>query len=189
MNSIDETHDPALKSWVESANDPGTDFPIQNLPFGRFRKAGESGALRIGVAIGDQILDLAAAGLIDTDDMNRLMTASSDERRRLRQAISMFLRDGKVDQKGRDCLVAQSDVEMGLPCQIRDYTDFYTSIHHATTVGKQFRPENPLLPNYKWVPIGYHGRASSIGVSGTPRATQADKSPDRRHHRRTDPSA
>ena len=180
MNSIDETHDPALKSWVESANDPATDFSIQNLPFGRFRKAGESGALRIGVAIGDQILDLAAAGLIDTDDMNRLMAASPEDRRRLRRAISAFLRDGEVDQKARDCLVAQSDVEVGLPCQIRDYTDFYTSIHHATTVGKQFRPENPLLPNYKWVPIGYHGRASSIGVSGEsfPRPNGQIKSPD-----------
>jgi fumarylacetoacetase len=180
MNSIDETHDPALKSWVESANDPGTDFPIQNLPFGRFRKAGESGALRIGVAIGDQILDLAAAGLIDTDDMNQLMAASPEDRRRLRRAISTFLRDGEADRKARDCLVAQSDVEMGLPCQIRDYTDFYTSIHHATTVGKQFRPENPLLPNYKWVPIGYHGRASSIGVSGEsfPRPNGQIKAPD-----------
>jgi len=166
MNSIDETHGPELKSWVASANDPATDFPIQNLPFGRFRRAGENVALRIGVAIGDQILDLAAARLIDTDDMSRVMAASLDDRRRLRRSISTFLRDGAASPKARDCLVAQSDVEMGLPCHIGDYTDFYTSIHHATTVGKQFRPENPLLPNYKWVPIGYHGRASSIGVSG-----------------------
>lgn len=180
MNSIDETHDPALKSWVDSANDPATEFPIQNLPFGRFRRAGEAGALRIGVAIGTQILDLAAAGLIDTDDMNRLMAASPDDRRRLRRSISTFLRDRAIDQKARDCLVAQSGAEMGLPCNIGDYTDFYTSIHHATTVGKQFRPENPLLPNYKWVPIGYHGRASSIGVSGEsfPRPNGQIKSPD-----------
>jgi fumarylacetoacetase len=180
MNSIDETHDPALKSWVESANDPATEFPIQNLPFGRFRREGETGALRIGVAIGDQVLDLAAAGLIDTDDMNRLMAANPVDRRRLRRAISTFLRDGGADQKARDCLVAQSDVEMGLPCRIGDYTDFYTSIHHATTVGKQFRPENPLLPNYKWVPIGYHGRASSIGVSGEsfPRPRGQIKAPE-----------
>jgi fumarylacetoacetase len=180
MNSIDETHDPALKSWVESANDPATEFPIQNLPFGRFRRAGETGALRIGVAIGDQILDLVATRLIDTDDMNRLMAASPDDRRRLRRAISTFLRDGGADQRARDCLVAQSDAEMGLPCHIGDYTDFYTSIHHATTVGKQFRPENPLLPNYKWVPIGYHGRASSIGVSGEsfPRPNGQIKAPD-----------
>jgi fumarylacetoacetase len=180
MNSIDETHDPALESWVESANDPATEFPIQNLPFGRFRRAGETGALRIGVAIGDQILDLVATRLIDTDDMNRLMAASPDDRRRLRRAISTFLRDGGADQRARDCLVAQSDAEMGLPCHIGDYTDFYTSIHHATTVGKQFRPENPLLPNYKWVPIGYHGRASSIGVSGEsfPRPNGQIKAPD-----------
>ena len=180
MNSIDETHDPALESWVESANDPATEFPIQNLPFGRFRRKGESGALRIGVAIGDQILDLVATRLIDTDDMNRLMAASPDDRRRLRRAISTFLLDGGADQRARDCLVAQSDAEMGLPCHIGDYTDFYTSIHHATTVGKQFRPENPLLPNYKWVPIGYHGRASSIGVSGEsfPRPNGQIKAPD-----------
>jgi fumarylacetoacetase len=180
MNSIDETHDPALMSWVESANDPATEFPIQSLPYGRFRRAGDTGALRIGVAIGDQILDLAAARLIDTDDMNRLMAASADDRRRLRRSISKFLRDGAADQKACDCLVAQSDVEMGLPCHIGDYTDFYTSIHHATTVGKQFRPENPLLPNYKWVPIGYHGRASSIGVSGEsfPRPNGQIKAPD-----------
>jgi len=180
MNSIDETHDPALRSWVESANGPATEFPIQNLPFGRFRRKGGASALRIGVAIGDQILDLAASGLIDTDDMNRLMAASTVDRQRLRRAISAFLREGKADQKSRDCLVAQSDVEMGLPCDIGDYTDFYTSIHHATTVGKQFRPENPLLPNYKWVPIGYHGRASSIGVSGEsfPRPNGQIKAPD-----------
>jgi len=180
MNHLDETHDPALRSWVESANDPASEFPIQNLPFGRFRSPGSLEALRIGVAIGDQVLDLRAAGLIDTDDMNGLMAASTDDRRRLRRAISMFLRDGKADRKARACLVAQFDVEMGLPCRIGDYTDFYTSIHHATTVGKQFRPENPLLPNYKWVPIGYHGRASSIGVSGEsfPRPHGQIKSPD-----------
>jgi fumarylacetoacetase len=190
MNLIDETHDPALKSWVESANDPATDFPIQNLPFGRFRAKGTSEPLRIGVAIGDQVLDLVAAGLIDTDDMNALMAASPDDRRRLRRAISTFLQDGasladattkaKTKIKQRACLVAQADVDMGLPCRIGDYTDFYTSIHHATTVGKQFRPENPLLPNYKWVPIGYHGRASSIGVSGEsfPRPQGQIKPPD-----------
>jgi fumarylacetoacetase len=168
MIPLDATHDPALKSWVASANDSATEFPIQNLPFGRFRERGASGSLRIGVAIGDQVLDLAAAGLVDTDDMNALMAASTADRRRLRRSISTFLRgddSGQQAREARTCLLAQSDVEMGLPCRIGDYTDFYTSIHHATTVGKQFRPENPLLPNYKWVPIGYHGRASSIAVS------------------------
>lgn len=180
MNLLDETHDPALKSWVESANDPATGFPIQNLPFGRFRAKGTSAPLRIGVAIGDQILDLAAAGLIEINDMNQLMAASLVDRRRLRRAISTFLHAIEVDRKARNCLVAQSDAEMGLPCHIGDYTDFYTSIHHATTVGKQFRPENPLLPNYKWVPIGYHGRVSSIGVSGEsfPRPSGQIKPPD-----------
>ena len=163
---IDETHDAGLTSWVESANDPATDFPIQNLPFGRFRRRGEA-EYRIGVAIGDQVLDLAQAGLVQGDDMNALMAMPGIERRALRLVLSRKLRTGG-DASLRACLVAQRDVEMGLPCRIRDYTDFYTSIHHATSVGKQFRPDNPLLPNYKWVPIGYHGRASSIVASGTP---------------------
>ena len=163
---IDETHDASLTSWVESANDPATDFPIQNLPFGRFRRAGES-AYRIGVAIGDQVLDLAGAALVQGDDMNTLMAKPADARRALRATLSQKLRTGG-DASLREHLVAQADVEMGVPCRIGDYTDFYTSIHHATRVGKQFRPDNPLLPNYKWVPIGYHGRASSIVASGTP---------------------
>jgi fumarylacetoacetase len=163
---IDETHDPALQSWVESANDPATDFPIQNLPFGRFRRD-EDRDWRIGVAIGDQVLDLRRARLIETYDLNRLMRLATEPRRALRQAISAGLRRGSTgEERFRAALVPQAEVEMGLPCAIGDYTDFYTSIHHATTVGRQFRPDNPLLPNYKWVPIGYHGRASSIGVSG-----------------------
>jgi len=177
---IDDTHDAELQSWVESANHPASDFPIQNLPFGRFRLKGSSAPLRIGVAIGDQVFDLKAAGLIATDDMNALMAAGMDERRTLRRAISMALRRGADNSESRAALLPQSDVEMGLPCHIGDYTDFYTSIHHATTVGKQFRPDNPLLPNYQWVPIGYHGRASSIGVSGEsfPRPLGQLKAPD-----------
>ena len=163
---IDATHDPALQSWVESANDPATDFPIQNLPFGRFR-AEDDADWRIGVAIGDQVLDLCAVSLIDHCDMNRLMRLLPDERRSLREAISEGLRVGSPRQKMlQAALRAQAGVELGLPCQIGDYTDFYTSVHHATTIGKQLRPDNPLLPNYKWVPIGYHGRASSIVPSG-----------------------
>ena len=178
--SGDDTHDPALTSWVISANEPACDFPIQNLPFGRFRPKGSQAPLRIGVAIGDQVLDLSATGLIGTNDMNALMASSAEDRRQLRRAISAFLRADHGAAKARGCIVAQADVEMGLPCQIGDYTDFYTSIHHATTVGKQFRPENPLLPNYKWIPIGYHGRASSIGVSGEsfPRPNGQTKAPD-----------
>ena len=164
--TIDETHDASLQSWVESANDRATDFPIQNLPFGRFRRSGEE-AYRIGVAIGDQVVDLAHAGLVQGDDMNALMALPPEARFALRAALSKQLRRG-ADESLRKSLVEQSGVEMGVPCRIGDYTDFYTSIHHATSVGRQFRPDNPLLPNYKWVPIGYHGRASSIVASGTP---------------------
>jgi fumarylacetoacetase len=161
------THDPKLRSWVASANQAGCDFPIQNLPFGRFRAAGSSEALRIGVAIGDQVLDLRAAGLVDTDDMNRLMAASVQERQALRAAISAGLAEGSDKQAAwSTALIAQAAAEMAVPCRIGDYTDFYTGIHHATTIGKLFRPDQPLMPNYKWVPIGYHGRASSICVSG-----------------------
>ena len=162
---IDATHDPALRSWLEPANDSSTDFPIQNLPFGRFRSPDDAD-WRIGVAIGDQVLDLRRAGVIDHADISRVMRLPREQRRALRLAISDGLRRGSAQEaQFSAALLPQSRVEMGLPCQIGDYTDFYTSIHHATTVGKQFRPENPLLPNYKWVPIGYHGRASSIGVS------------------------
>ncbi|MEO8136871.1 MAG: fumarylacetoacetase [Betaproteobacteria bacterium] len=178
--NIDETHDPALFSWVESANDPATDFPIQNLPFGRFRLAKEA-AWRIGVAIGDQVLDLLQAGLTDTEDMNRLMAWGSGARHALRLAVSRGLRLGYALQSALEpCLIPQVDVEMGVPCAIGDYTDFYTSIHHATAVGRQFRPDHPLLPNYKWVPIGYHGRASSIIASGHPvvRPSGQSKAPD-----------
>jgi fumarylacetoacetase len=161
------THDPKLRSWVASANEAGCDFPIQNLPFGRFRAAGSSEAFRIGVAIGDQVLDLRAAGLVDTDDMNQLMAASVPERQALRAAISAGLAEGSDKQAAwSKAVTAQAGAEMAVPCRIGDYTDFYTGIHHATTIGKLFRPDQPLMPNYKWVPIGYHGRASSIGVSG-----------------------
>ena len=163
----DPLNAPELKSWVASANDPASDFPIQNLPFGRFRTAGDA-AWRIGVAIGDQVLDLRAAGLIDHTDMNRLMQVAPAERRALRQAISEGLREGSPKRAAFEAaLRPQSAVQLGLPCEVGDYTDFYVGIHHATEVGRQFRPDNPLLPNYKWVPIGYHGRASTLQASGT----------------------
>jgi fumarylacetoacetase len=168
MTTPNATHDPQLRSWVASANQAGCDFPIQNLPFGRFRPAGSAEAFRIGVAIGDQVLDLKATGLIHTDDMNVLMARAPAERQALRAAISAGLAEGSAEAgEWAKLLLAQSAVEMTVPCRIGDYTDFYTSVHHATTIGKQFRPDNPLLPNYKWVPIGYHGRSSSIGVSGS----------------------
>ena len=163
--AIDDTHSSTLQSWLESANDPGTDFPIQNLPYGRFRRD-EQADWSIGVAIGDQVLDLRLAQLLDTTDMHRLMAMDPAALRALRQTLSCGLRQGSAQETlFRAALVPQDAIEMGLPCEIGDYTDFYTGIHHASAVGKLFRPDNPLLPNYKWVPIGYHGRASSIGVS------------------------
>ena len=176
---LNETHDPALTSWVESANTQGTDFPIQNLPFCVFRPRGSAQPFRGGVAIGDRIVDLAALGdaldeatqearaaaaLAADDSLNGLMAAGAPAWSALRLALSRLLRAGATPRP--QLLVAQADAEYALPARIGDYTDFYTSIHHATAVGRLFRPDNPLLPNYKWVPIGYHGRASTIGVSG-----------------------
>ncbi len=163
---IDFSHDPATLSWVASANLPETDFPIQNLPFGRFRRS-PAEPWQIGVAIGDQVLDLHAAGLIDHLDMHRLMAATPAARQALRHSLWQGLKMGSpLQATWKDALLPLHTVELGLPCEVGDYTDFYTGIHHATTVGKLFRPDNPLLPNYKWVPIGYHGRASSLGASG-----------------------
>jgi fumarylacetoacetase len=180
---IDETHDPSLRSWIESANDPRTDFPIQNLPFGVFRRAGTSESARIGVAIGDQIVDVAAcveAGLLlveaaiaepcHASTLNGLMSLGRPATATLRGALIGLLR---AESPTRDSsavsriLIPAASVEMQLPADIGDYTDFYASVEHATNVGSMFRPDNPLLPNYKWVPIGYHGRSSSIVVSGT----------------------
>ena len=163
----DDSTDPGLLSWVESANHPATDFSIQNLPYGRFRSAAQP-AWRIGVAIGSQVLDLHACGLLLGDDLGALMAAGPAAQAALRCQLSQGLRAGSAQQASwAACLLPQSQAEMALPCRIGDYTDFYTGIHHANTVGKLFRPDNPLLPNYKWVPIGYHGRASSIIVSGS----------------------
>lgn len=180
MTMLDPTHDAALRSWVESANAPDSDFPIQNLPYGAFRRRGQDEPLRIGVAIGDQILDLKLArqqcpwgadveellAPLAQGELKPLMAAPPAIRRRLRSALSAALAEGSDQGPFLElCLVPQASAEMALPCAIGDYTDFYTGIHHATAVGKLFRPDQPLLPNYKWVPIGYHGRASSIGVS------------------------
>lgn len=181
MYLINETHDAALKSWVDSANLPGADFPIQNLPFAQFKRTAYDEDFRGGVAIGDQVIDLslltasgvltgpasAAASAGAQSSLNGLMAMGREAWSALRLALSRGLRVGAGEQaKIERCLVAQSEIEYALPCKIGDYTDFYTSIHHATNVGKLFRPDNPLLPNYKWVPIAYHGRASSIDVSG-----------------------
>jgi len=170
-----------MKSRVESANLPGCDFPLENLPYGVFR---QSGSVRIGVAIGDRVLDLRSCvqeGLLGElsaeivaacsgDTLNALMALGPDVWSSLRKQLTALLNveaEAHVQERVSRQLVPIRDVEMQLPAQVGDYTDFYASVHHATRVGKLFRPDNPLLPNYKFVPIGYHGRASSIVVSGT----------------------
>ena len=181
----DPTPDPALTSWVESAE--GSDFPIQNLPLGIFSVDG--GERRAGVAIGDFILDLPAiADLLDEDwrgdlsqpVLNAWLARGREAERRLRAQLSELLSDERHRDAIEPLLVGQSEATMHLPCIVGDYTDFYVGIHHATNVGKQFRPDNPLLPNYKYVPIGYHGRASSVRVSGEPvsRPSGQRKAPD-----------
>jgi fumarylacetoacetase len=187
---LDATHDPRARSWLESANRIDCDFPIQNLPFAVFRRRGAAEQFRGGVAIGDQIVDLAALARSDMfgthvggahsvassaavgiragalPSLNSLMQLGSQVRSAVRHALFESLLSGSPSQSGlQHCLVAQHDVEYSVPAQIGDYTDFYTSIYHATAVGRMLRPEQPLLPNYEWVPIGYHGRSSSIGVS------------------------
>jgi fumarylacetoacetase len=178
---FNETHDPALRSFVESANDPAGDFPIQNLPLGAFSDA-PGGPVRLGVAIGDRVLDLAAcraAGLFAGDlgevaaalggsTLNALMALGPGAWHGLRLALSRWLRDGSSDRPHVEPhLVRASEVTLHVPAAIGDYTDFYASIFHATNVGSMMRPDEPLLPNYKHVPIGYHGRASSVVPSGT----------------------
>ncbi|AZY50770.1 fumarylacetoacetase [Bordetella avium] len=182
MMTLNETHNPSLKSWVASANTGDSDFPIQNLPFAAFRRRGSQEAFRPGVAIGDAIVDLGALRLARPFDgdaqraldacadthLNALMALGPTAWSALRLALSRALREGSAQRALIEpLLVPQAEAEFSTPARIGDYTDFYISLHHATAVGKQFRPDNPLLPNYKWVPIGYHGRASSIGVEQT----------------------
>ena len=181
---VDETHDRALSSWVESAQAAETDFPVQNLPLGVFRRApGEP--TRVGCAIGDAVLDLSAcadaslltglpAALVEAaraTTLNAYLALPARLRGTLRHRLSHLLRTQGAQVTARphaaSVLVAQAQVEMSLPADVGDYTDFYASVHHATNVGRLFRPDQPLLPNYKHVPIGYHGRASSLVPSGT----------------------
>ena len=180
--SINRTHDPNLRSWVESANTKDTDFPIQNLPFGVFRHRDRTETPHIGVAIGDRILDLFVCqqmGLFSElaeslqaacvqPNLNLLMALGSWATFTLRDRLSDLLQlNSSQPPLESKILVPMAEAEMLLPCTIGDYTDFYASIFHATNVGKLFRPDNPLLPNYKYIPVGYHGRSSSIVVSGT----------------------
>lgn len=181
MARVNETHDPDLTSWVSSANQADTDFPIQNLPFAIFRRKNTQEPFRGGVAIGDQVIDLkalhdqslfqglAAEALANGtgEKLNPLMSMGHEAWAALRLELSRSLRSGSsLESAVQKCLIPMAEVEYALPCTIGDYTDFYSSIYHATAVGSLFRPDNPLLPNYKWVPIGYHGRASSVDVSG-----------------------
>lgn len=186
MRPLNSTHSPELRSWVESANRTGNDFPIQNLPFGIFSRRGREAQPRIGVAIGNQILDLQFCGQADllkavdratvesltASSLNRLMAlgpkAASELRERLSRLLSAENSELRDDVKSRSqALVEAHSVDMHLPAVIGDYTDFYASAFHAFNIGSMFRPDNPLLPNYKYLPVGYHGRASSIVVSGT----------------------
>ncbi|MCI0339021.1 MAG: fumarylacetoacetase [Acidobacteria bacterium] len=184
-SSTNETHNPNLKSWVKSANDPNTDFPIQNLPVGLFTRKYVEELPRIGVAIGDQILDMSAVTdtiwetvfedmIVDAcsvESLDFLMMLEPEEQSEFRRRVNRLLRaDNFGDERyfAEGCLVSMDEVEMHVPVEIGDYTDFYASISHATNIGKMFRPDQPLMPNYKWVPIGYHGRASSIVISGSP---------------------
>jgi len=181
---LDLTHDPAAESWVASAQSPTTDFPVQNLPFGVFSLHGNAVADdRIGVAIGDEVLDLH--GCIEAQvlgferhdlqeacraqKLNDLLALDRAAWLEVRLAVFELLttQDPHLRTRVRRHLRAQSEVAMAMPVVPGDYTDFYASIDHATNVGSMFRPDSPLLPNYRWVPIGYHGRASSVVVSGT----------------------
>lgn len=178
MTDLDRSHDPARTSWVTSANGH-RDFPIQNLPFGVIEGAGEEP--EVVVAIGDMVLHLRSAveagwgselsidaiTRIVFGPLNHLAAASPREWTLVRLALSDALSDPAWQERLTPALMPQDEVEMLLPLTIGDYTDFYASVHHATNVGSMFRPDNPLLPNYRWVPIGYHGRSSSLIVSGT----------------------
>jgi len=181
-----------LKSWVASANQTGTDFPLENLPYGVFRKRGKTEAPRVGVAIGNQILDIGrcgqnglfegeadfAASACQAPSLNFLMSLGAPNCHALRVRITELLSEGSAELRDGE-LIPMDAAEMFLPCEIGDYTDFYASIHHATRVGKLFRPANPLHVNYKQLPIAYHGRSSSIVVSGAPvRRPKGQRGPD-----------
>jgi fumarylacetoacetase len=183
--TADATNDPSLSSWVDTAQ--GSDFPVQNLPLGIF--SSDESVRRAGVAIGDFILDLSAledllqdGWLCDFEEpvLNSWLSRGHQEQAELRSTLSRYLSDAGYRDALESFLIPQSQAIMHLPCVIGDYTDFYVGIHHATNVGKQFRPDNPLLPNYKYVPIGYHGRASSVRPSGEPviRPSGQRKAPD-----------
>ncbi|HKB53725.1 MAG TPA: fumarylacetoacetase, partial [Ramlibacter sp.] len=181
MNGLNHTHDPAARSWLDSANSEGADFPVQNLPLAVFRRRGSDEAFRGGIAIGDQIVDLAALVRLDVlggnaqracaacaqPVLNDYMAMGSAGWRALRHGVFALLSQDASERTQRQltgCLVPQSQAVYALHARIGDYTDFYTSVHHALNVGRQARPDNPLTPNFRWLPIAYHGRASSVRV-------------------------
>ncbi len=184
LTALNHTHHPATTSWVEPANAPTCDFPVQNLPLAVFRRRGKNEAFRGGVAIGDQVVDLAAlsqsgamtglaALVVKTcaqPTLNEFFATGPVAWRALRHSLFALLELGASPAQMstvRGCLIAMADCEFTLPTQIGDYTDFYTSIHHARNVGRIARPDAPLTPNFQWLPIAYHGRASSVVVSGS----------------------
>src|SRR5262249_23383422 len=178
MTALNETHDPARKSWVESANAPSCDFPVQNLPYGAFRPRGDGAEPMIGVAIGDQILDVAAtAPFVDaaareaaaacaSPHLNDLMGLGPAAWAAPRRALSPRLRAAAERERVQKFLTPIAQAELFVPVRIGNFTDFFASVFHATNAGKLFRPDNPLMPNYKYVPVAYHSRASSVVVSG-----------------------
>lgn len=181
---VNDTHDPSLKSWVESANQPGADFPIQNLPFGICRKRADSERPKVFVAIGDSALDISACaseGLLAgakraaeacaSGSLNRLMALGTEHAAALRHELQTILRveaAASVRNTAQTYLTPIADMELFVPAEIGDYSDFYANLFHARNVGSMFRPSDPLPANYRYVPIGYHGRASSIVASGMP---------------------
>jgi fumarylacetoacetase len=181
MAALDHTHDPAARSWVASANSEGTDFPLQNLPLAIFHRKSSDETMRGGAAIGDAIVDLralAAASLLQGQAqaaceacarqvLNGYLAMGPTAWQALRHGLFALLNDDapvRVQEQLRGCLVAQADAHYGLQAQVGNYTDFYTSIHHALNVGRLIFPDHPLTPNFQWLPIAYHGRASSLRV-------------------------
>ncbi|MEO1105744.1 MAG: fumarylacetoacetase, partial [Pseudomonadota bacterium] len=180
---LDATHDPARRSWVGSANAPGTDFPIHNLPFGVFSRPGDA-TRHVGVAIGEEILDvtqLEAAGLLPLGDppvfrdgtLNPFMARPPSQWTSTRHRLADLLTEGEETVRSSalaaSALVPRASARMHLPFQVRDFTDFYSSREHASRVGTLFRgPERALPPNWLHMPIAYNGRASTVVVSGTP---------------------
>jgi fumarylacetoacetase len=180
--ALNATHDPRRRSWVEAANVEEADFPIQNLPFCVFRRKGANDAPRCGVGIGEHVLDVArcaslfsgaaaqAALSCGASQLNTLMAMDPSTVSALRAALSDLLCASQTAHRNvvSDALVPLCEVDLVLPVRIGGFTDFFASIHHASNAGRLFRPEMPLLPNYKYVPVGYNGRANSVRVSGSP---------------------